>query len=148
MKNPYEDIINLPNHRSSKHPQMPKQNRAAQFSPFAAFTGHEAAVREAGRITDKRVELDEYIKADLNERLSFLQKYLKDKPEVSIEYFEEDDLKDGGRYIRATGKLKKIDEYKKLVVMENGREIYIKDIFKIDCELFTSLVDSLANYVK
>lgn len=139
MKNPYEDIINLPHHRSSKHPHMPRQNRAAQFSPFAALTGHDAAVREVARITDKRIELDKYLKADLNERLSFLQNCLKDRLEVSIVYFQEDNLKDGGTYITATGKLKKIDEYKESLVIEDGREILIKDIVKIDCELFTSL---------
>lgn len=118
---------------------MPRQNRAAQFSPFAALTGHDAAVREVARITDKRIELDKYLKADLNERLSFLQNCLKDRLEVSIVYFQEDNLKDGGTYITATGKLKKIDEYKESLVIEDGREILIKDIVKIDCELFTSL---------
>lgn len=137
MKNPYEDIIDLPHHRSSKHPHMPRQNRAAQFSPFAALTGHDAAVKEVARITDKRVELDEYIKADLNERLSFLQKCLQDKPEVSLVYFQKDNLKDGGTYISDSGKLKKIDEYKGSLVMDDAREIPIKNIIKIDCELFT-----------
>lgn len=139
MKNPYEDIINLPHHRSSKHPHMPRHNRAAQFSPFAALTGHDAAVREVARTTDKRVELDEYLKADLNERLCIVQEYIKDKPEVSIVYFEEDNLKEGGRYLTATGFVKKIDEYEELVVMEDGKKILIKDIFEIDCELFSTL---------
>ena len=42
----YEDIIHLPHHQSTVHPQMPRADRAAQFSPFAALTGHEAAIRE------------------------------------------------------------------------------------------------------
>ena len=139
MKNSYEDIINLPNHRSSKHSHMPRPNRAAQFSPFAALTGHDAAVREAARRTDKRVELDEYIKADINERLCIIQEYIKDKAEVSIVYFEKDILKDGGTYITSTGFVKKIDEYEELVVMEDGLKILINDIVKINCELFSSL---------
>lgn len=136
MKKSYEDIINLPRHRSSKHPHMKRQKRAAQFSPFAALTGHDAAVREAARITEKRLELDEYLKADLNERLSFVRKCLKDKPEISLVYFQEDNLKDGGTYITAAGNIKKIDEYKKSIVLEDGREILIENIVKIDCELF------------
>lgn len=139
MKNLYEDIINLPHHRSSKHPHMPRFHRAAQFSPFAALTGHDAAVNEVARITDERVELDEYIKADLNEKLCLIQGYIKDKPELSIVYFQEDNLKEGGAYITATGYIKRIDEYHQLVVMEDGKRILIKDIFEIDCELFSSL---------
>lgn len=139
MKNSYEDIINLPHHRSSKRPHMSRYDRAARFSPFAALTGHDAAVNEAARITDERVELDEYIKADLNEKLCIIQDYIKDKPEVSIVYFEEDNLKDGGTYLTDTGYIKKIDKYEELIVMENGKEILIKDIFEIDCEIFSSL---------
>jgi hypothetical protein len=139
MKNSYEDIINLPHHRSTTHPNMARANRAAQFSPFAALTGHDAAIREQARLTDKRVELDEYIKADLNERLCFIRKYIKDKPEVSLVFFQEDNLKDGGRYITATGVVKKIDVYEKIVVMEDGRVISINNIVEIDCELFSTL---------
>ena len=41
----YDDIINLPHHESTKHSKMPALDRAAQFLPFAALTGHDAAVR-------------------------------------------------------------------------------------------------------
>lgn len=139
MKNPYEDIIHLPHHKSSKHPHMPRANRAAQFSPFAALTGHEDAVRETARVTDKRVELDEDIKASLNKKLGMIQVHMDEKPEVSIRYFQEDHLKDGGSYVKASGYVKKIDEYKGLVVMEDGREILMKDMIEIDSELFAGL---------
>lgn len=139
MKNPYEDLINLPHHRSTKHPHMSRYNRAAQFSPFAALTGHDAAVREAARTTNKRVELDEYIKTDLNKRLCIIQEYIEDKVEVLIVYFEEDNLKDGGTYLTSTGFVKRIDVYEELVVMEDGMRILINDIVKINCELFSTL---------
>ena len=42
----YGDIINMPHHVSKKHPAMPTENRAAQFSPFAALTGYDDAIRE------------------------------------------------------------------------------------------------------
>ena len=55
----YEDIINLPHHVSPTRPQMPMSDRAAQFAPFAALTGYDAAIKETGRQTDVRIELDE-----------------------------------------------------------------------------------------
>ena len=82
MNNPYEDIINLPNHRSNKYPHMSNRDRAAQFSPFMALTGYDSAVVEVARLTDKRVELDEYLKADLNESLQNIKEKLDERPEV------------------------------------------------------------------
>ncbi|HHX59651.1 MAG TPA: hypothetical protein GX707_02760 [Epulopiscium sp.] len=139
MNNPYEDIINLPHHQSSKHPHMPRLGRAAQFSPFAALTGHGEAVREVARVTDKRVELEDDIKADLNKRLHIIQEYIDKKPEVSIIYFQEDHLKEGGSYVVASGCVKKIGEHGGLVVMGDGREILMRDIIEIDCGLFARL---------
>lgn len=110
---------------------MPRQDRAAQFSPFAALTGHSEATREAARVTDKKIELDDDIKTDLNERLGMIQEYINEKPQVSIIYFQEDYLKDGGSYLVASGYVKKIDEYKALVVMGDGREILMCDIIEV-----------------
>lgn len=59
MKNPYEDIMELPHHVSSKHPQMPMSDRAAQFSPFAALVGYDDAIKEASRIIDEKIEPEE-----------------------------------------------------------------------------------------
>lgn len=139
MKNPYEDIINLPKHRSSKHPQMPIYNRAAQFSPFAALVGHDAAIIEAARLTEKRPDLDEYIRADIDRRLAIIEEHIDEKAEVAIVYFKEDDLKDGGNYMKTSGPVKKIDKYERLVFMEDKIEIPIKDIIEIDCKLFSLL---------
>ena len=136
MRNSYEDIINLPNHRSKTHPPMSNHDRAAQFAPFAALTGHESAVIEAGRKTEARVELDEYIKEDLNKRLCFIQDRIGDKVEVSMIYFEEDRVKSGGSYLTATGHVKKINEDYGLITMDDNREILIKDIIEINSDLF------------
>lgn len=119
---------------------MPRLGRAAQFAPFAALTGHGDAVREVARVTDKKVELDDYVKADISERLCMIQAYIDTRPEVSIIYFQEDHLKEGGRYVIANGYVKKIDEYEELVVMEEGKKILIRDIIEIDCGLFASLI--------
>ena len=118
---------------------MSRHNRAAQFSAFAALTGHGDAVSEAARVTDKKVELDDDIKTDLNERLGQIQENIYKKPEVLITYFQEDYLKEGGSYVTATGYVKKIDQYKELVVMGDGRKILMSDIVEIDGELFASL---------
>ena len=55
----YDDIINLPHHRSDKRPKMPLCDRAAQFSPFAALTGYDEAIKESARLTEQRRELSD-----------------------------------------------------------------------------------------
>ena len=59
MSGPYDDIINLPHPTSQRHPRMPIHDRAAIFSPFAALSGHGAAIAETARLTEQRIELDE-----------------------------------------------------------------------------------------
>ena len=86
MADNYEDIINLPHHVSKKRKRMSQIDRAAQFSPFAALTGYDAAILETGRLTDKRVELDEGTKAILNEKLTIIADFIKEQPEVTITY--------------------------------------------------------------
>lgn len=134
--NPYDDIINLPRHTSTSRPHMPAHDRAAQFSPFAALTGYGASIAETARLTDKRVELDEYSKADLNERLCMLQDRMDEQPEVFITYFQPDKKKSGGAYITATGRVKKINGYERTVVMQDDLKIPIDDIFAVESELF------------
>lgn len=135
MINPYDDIINLPHHTSTSRPHMSAHDRAAQFSPFAALTGYDAAITETGRLTDKRVELDEYRKADLNERLCKIQDQIDEQPEVSITYFQPDKKKSGGAYITVTGCVKKIDAYERTVVMQDDTNIPIDGIFEIEDEI-------------
>lgn len=139
MNNPYDDIINLPHHQSDTRPHMPAIDRAAQFSPFAALTGYDDAVKETARQTDAKVELDEYSKAALNERLNMIQDSIDDNPEVSITYFVADKKKSGGAYITAFGTVKKIDEYEHAVLMRNGTKIPIDDISDISGDLFRVL---------
>ena len=94
----YDDIINLSHHVSSRHPQMPMMNRAAQFSPFAALTGYDDAVRETARLTDEKIELDEYEKEELDRKIQWLGSHLDEHIPVSITYFQPDDRKAGGTY--------------------------------------------------
>ena len=132
MTNPYEDIINLPHHQSNKHPHMPAENRAAQFAPFAALTGYGDAVNETARQTDAKIELDEYEKATLNEKLNMLRDSQEEQPETTITYFVPDKMKSGGAYVTITGTVKKIDECGHTVLMRDGTKILIDDIFEIE----------------
>ena len=128
----YDDIIHLPHHVSKTHPQMSMEDRAAQFSPFAALTGYDAAIAETARLTDQRVELDEYERQALNEKLQFISEHLKDHPKVSITYFLPDAWKDGGEYVTATGKVKKIDDYEQKIVLMDGTRILMEDMIGIE----------------
>ena len=130
----YDDIIHLPHHTSSTHPRMPMENRAAQFSPFAALTGYDAAVKETERVTDQRMELDEYEKMALDEKLRIIQQHLDDSPVITVTYFEPDQLKEGGAYITLTEPILKIDYYKHQLVMESRVSIPINEIIEINAD--------------
>ena len=132
MKTPYDDIIHLPHHVSQNHPQMPLRDRAAQFAPFAALTGYEAAVGETARQTTERRELDAQEAAELNRRLTDLAARLKDRPEVTIEYFVPDERKAGGAYVTVTGVVKRISTADRTVTMESGEVIPIDEIMSIE----------------
>ena len=127
----YEDIIDLPHYRSKKHAPMPIIDRAAQFSPFAALTGHDAAIKETERLTHRRIELDEYEIAVLDETLQTIREQLNKHPEITVTYFQPDEKKEGGEYVTVTGRVKKVDEYTKSMIVEDGTRILIEDILEL-----------------
>lgn len=133
----YEDMLRLPHPRSSKHPPMSKANRAAQFSPFAALTGYEAAVTETARHTQDRILLDDNRRALLDARLSFIQEHLSEHPVVSITYFIPDAKKEGGAYVSHMGDIRKIDTYARHILFhtqedDNLFSIPIDDIIDLE----------------
>ncbi len=134
--NEYEDIIHLPHHVSKKHPQMSMLDRAAQFSPFAALTGYDAAVEETARLTDRRIELDEYEMQHLDERLQKLAPLAAEHPEINVTYFRPDARKDGGEYISITGQVKKMDHYARKIILTDGTSIPIREVIAVNGELF------------
>lgn len=144
MSKDYSDIINLPHHVSETRPHMSMLDRAAQFSPFAALTGYDAAVKETARLTDQRTDLDEEMKQNISERLNLIQENLTAAPMVEITYFVPDERKEGGAYCTATGTVKKIDDFQRLVVLTDGTDIPIDEIIKISGAMFRSLDDSFA----
>ena len=139
MTNRYDDIIHFQHPTSSKHPRMAALGRAAQFSPFAALTGYEGTIRETARLTDSKADLDENKVVVLDMKLRFLADHLSECPEVSITYFQADGKKEGGTYKKVTGTVKKIDAFKKAVIMTDTTAIQITDIFEITGNLFASI---------
>ena len=128
----YDDIINLPHHVSSRHPQMPMMNRAAQFSPFAALTGYEDAVRETARLTDEKIELDEYEKEELDRKIQWIGSHLDEHIPVSITYFHPDDKKAGGSYEEIVDTIRKINVYEHEILLTKGTKIPIMNILLMD----------------
>lgn len=130
----YEDMIYLPHPAPCRHPRMSVYERAAQFSPFSALTGYDAAVKEAARLTERWMELDEYEKSVLDERLQYVQKHLSEHPIVTITYFQPDGRKAGGQYLTIRGTVKKVDSHKRCIVMMDDSRILLDDIVAFQIE--------------
>ena len=128
----YDDIINLPHHVSKTRPRMSLEQRSAQFAPFSALTGYEDEIAETGRLVDGRIDLDEEMKQILDRKLQKITDNIKEQPRATITYFEPDNKKDGGEYITATGKIKKLDKYKNVIILADSTEIPINDVVDIE----------------
>ena len=139
MNRKYNEIMGLPHHVSKTRPQMPMSDRAAQFAPFAALTGYDAAIEETGRLTDERIELDVEALSALDMKYQLLMEALDEAPEVTITYFQPDERKAGGKYVSAVGTVKKIDDFERRITMRDGTRIPMDDVLSIDGELFSSL---------
>lgn len=140
----YDDIIHLPHHVSVRRPQMPLLDRAAQFSPFAALTGHDAAIRETARLTDSFVELEEEQKEQLDKRLQMLLAKMEEapdlEPEIRATYFQPDARKDGGAYVSVSGRVKKVDSYRHRLLLADGTVIPMEHLFSLEGEAFRGFV--------
>lgn len=142
----YDDIINLPHHSSRTHPRMSLQNRAAQFTPFAALTGYDDQIQETARLTDEKIELSESAKDELDEKIIYIQGHIHEHPHILITYFCPDAHKTGGKYITCPGWIKKIDIYERKLLFH--RENEDKDIHAPE-EICIAIDDILEiNYVK
>lgn len=135
MNHPYDDIIDMEHHVSGRHPRLSMDSRAAQFAPFAALTGHDAAIMEAARLTETERELTSGEADALNRKLSYLLQNIKEEYPVEIVFFEPDSKKEGGAYRIKTGFIKNADLTTGILEMGDGSSIlirHIKDI-KGDC---------------
>lgn len=128
----YDDIINLDHFEPKNHKRMSSYQRAAQFSPFAALTGYDDLVNETVRITHDKIELSEYEKSLVNEKLVKIKSEIKSLPCVSITYFSKDKIKNGGQYNTIYGYVKSIDMVNRFIKLSNNSIIYIDDIYNIE----------------
>lgn len=131
MKANYDDIINMPHHVSKTRAQMSMIDRAAQFSPFAALTGYGDAIDETGRWTDRKLELSEDEKEHLDRTQQMLLEKAESQPEIEITYFKKDAKKQGGEYVTVCGKLKKINEEERVLMLLDGMQIPLDDIWEL-----------------
>lgn len=133
----YSDIIALPHHEPTTRRRMPCENRAASFAPFAALTGHDAKIQEAGRLTQPKRELDDYEKQVLNEQLRLALELENSGSEVTVVYFRPDERKAGGSYAEHTGTLRRIDEDNRTLVFDDKAAIPLENLIGIHWEFYT-----------
>ena len=133
----YADILHLPHPVSKTRVQMSMMDRAAQFSPFAALSGYEAAVRETVRATVAKVESSEEELTLLDRKFHLIKESLPDPPLVTFLYFEPDPYKAGGAYVSITGKVKKVDDFSRLIVLTDGSQLLMDDILSVEGSIFS-----------
>lgn len=132
MNKDYSDMLDMPHHVSIRNPRMSMDARAGQFAPFAALSGYGDEIDETVRRTDNKADIDDGLKEFLNKRLLVIKDNIKIRPVIEITYFIPDKKKSGGMYKTILGKVRKIDDYKHIVIMEDKLEIPIDDIIDID----------------
>lgn len=138
MTGKYDDMLRLPHHVSASRKPMAITARAAQFAPFAALSGYDAEVQEAGRLTDRPIEPDEYEKEALNARLRLLARHFREEWVVSLVFFQPDERKAGGAYVTRTGTVKKISEVERLLTLTDGTVIPLDDLIALEGEEFAA----------
>lgn len=139
--NSYEDIIHLENPTCRHHQQMSAADRAAQFSPFAALSGFDGAIKETARLTTQRIELDVDARELLDEKLRIVREQLGSQREVEFTFYQPDGLKAGGAYVSIRGIVKRIDEYEHVIILQDDIWIPIEEIVAISGELFLGMED-------
>ena len=139
MTGKYDAILHLPHHVSKKHPPMPMADRSAQFAPFAALTGYDAAIRENARLTQERIDPAEAELASLDRRFRLLLEHLGERPEVRLTRFRPDERKSGGVYETVSGIVKQIDLIARRIRLLDGTDIPMDDVLTLDGALFDVL---------
>ncbi len=132
MSGKYDDIIHLSRPVSRKHRPMSAYDRAAQFSPFAALTGHDAAIQETARLTDRQTELGIDAQLMLDEKIRAVAQRLDQRPRVTLRYFQPDERKSGGAYLELTGEVVRVDVLNQCMVLADGQTVlfsHLRDIW-------------------
>ena len=113
----------------SKYPKMSMSDRAAQFAPFAALTGHKEAILEQQRTTQTKRILSNEEKLEINEKIIEL---INLKSKCRITYFEKDKTKSGGQYLKSVLSFKWLDELNKTLFFKENIQIQIEDVVDIE----------------
>ena len=132
MNPKYLKLKNITRPQYPDLPPMSIEDRAAQFSPFAAVVGYDDAVEETARYTDSMVELSEDEIVLLNGALAKLRESIDKKPQIRVTYFVPDAKKDGGEYVSKTGIVKRIDEYENVIIFTDGDKVAVSSIIKVE----------------
>lgn len=132
----YDDMLDLPRPAMPRAKPLTGLERAAQFSPFAALSGYEAAIREAARLTEPAVELAEDTAAALDKKLRLLARQLPCRPQVTVTWFEPDARKEGGALRVFTGRLRRVDETAGLLIFEDGQRLPLAAVRALESEVF------------
>ncbi len=138
-KRDYSDIIELDHHVSDKHPPMPRENRAAQFAPFAALTGYDDSIREASRLTSERITLSDEENRILNTKLAILEMHISEHPKARLTHFVADEKKRGGEYIVTEEVIRRIDTVMGEMILDKNQKIRIADITDISSDLLDNV---------
>ena len=128
----YDDIIHLSRPVSGRRARMSMVDRGAQFSPFAALVGYDAAIQETARLTGKRMELTDGEKLVLNEQVLAISERIHTQPQIAITHFKEDLRKEGGEYVTEKCRVRKIDPYGRGLILTDGRMILFEDIIALE----------------
>ncbi len=137
----YDDIMGLSCHVPQSWPHMSRLDRAAQFSPFAALSGYEDAVKDVMRLTEEQVDLDEDSREELDRKLMLLQEHLRERPKVTLVYFQPDERKSGGAYRSVAGAVRKIDPFERKLVLEDGTALAVDHIVQIESQMFEGEIE-------
>lgn len=132
----YDDIINMPHHVSAKRTPMSLENRAAQFAPFAALSGHDDAIAETARIVSQKPELSDDDLNSLSRRLAYS---MENNVEIRITYFQPDNRKHGGLYKEICAKVKGIDDTEGTIIFTDRSSIPLCSVVRIECDVFDGI---------
>ena len=134
MTDRYEDIINMPYKKSEARPHMSARDRAAQFAPFSALTGYSDIVDETGRLTSRKMCLDEYQIELINRELQYAADFMDERPVATATYFIPDNKKSGGEYRTLKDRIERIDSYEKNIIFSSGDTVSFENIVALYVE--------------
>lgn len=118
-----QELLEMERPVSARHAPMRRCDRAAQFAPFAALSGFDETVQEAGRLTQAQIELAENEREALNNALVRLAARLPEQPEVRLTYFQPDAKKSGGTYRTILTRVRRLDANAQVLVLTDGTRI-------------------------